>query len=48
MRVMVVVVVPDQHAKVAYATPVTESIRKIGWKKSDFCIAFQPSATEAL
>jgi len=30
--VMVVVMVPGQHEKVAYVTRVPESIRKIGWK----------------
>jgi hypothetical protein len=34
MRVMmmVAVMVQYQHEKVAYVTPVPESIRKIGWK----------------
>jgi hypothetical protein len=35
MRVMVVVMVPGQHERVAYVAAVPESIPKIGWKKSD-------------
>ena len=41
MRVMMVVMVLNQHEKVAYVRPVPESIRKIGWKRSDFWIGEQ-------
>jgi len=41
MRViMVVVMVLSQHEKVDYVRVVPESIRKIGWKWSNFRIAF--------